>query len=132
MPKVKGLKTLGFFNSTKTLPCDISKKWFSITQDFGINKLSWEKKCSDSSKSSSTITSTVGANHGTNISHILSTKHRDSSPDAATELNPADPNPSKRKATRGSNALRSYTVEFQVKIIHEMPPVITQDELVDR
>ena len=45
-------------------------------------------------KSSSIITSGIGANHATNISDdVLSTELQDSSIDLATELNPAEPTP---------------------------------------
>lgn len=65
-------------------------------------------------KSSSIITSGIGANHATNISDdILSTELQDSSTDVATELNPAEPTPPTEKATRGLNVWNNYTAEFQ-------------------
>ena len=65
-------------------------------------------------KSSSIITSGIGANHATNISDdILSTELQESSIDVATELNPAEPTPPTEKATRGLNVWNNYTAEFQ-------------------
>ena len=98
MSEVKRQKTLGFFKFAKTIhhrevevnveipnevkddskivPCDICKKLISNTQGLGKRRLSCEKNCSDSSKSSSTIASAAGANYATNISDdILSTEH---------------------------------------------------------
>ena len=155
MPKVKRQKTLGFFDSTKTIrhrgvgvnveipdeieddsktvPCDICKKRLSTTHGLGMHKLTCKKKCSDSSKSSSTITSATGANHATKISdEISSVKHQGRSVSVATELNPAEPNPPKTKATRRSNIHKSYIAEFQAKVIHEMQLGITQDDLANK
>ena len=79
MSKVKRQKTLGFFNFTKTIRhrgvevnveisdeveddfktvlCYICKKRFFNTQGLATHKLSYQKECSNSSKSSSTIVS---------------------------------------------------------------------------
>ena len=71
------------------------------------------KKCSDSSKSSSTITSTIGVNYVTKVSdYILSTEQQDISVNVAVKPNPAKPTPRKKKATRGPNVRKSYTTEF--------------------
>ena len=59
-------------DDSKTVPCEICKKRFSNSQELGIHKLSCEKKCSDSSKASSTITSAIGANHATKTSDDIS------------------------------------------------------------
>ena len=97
MSKVKRQKKLGFFKFTKTfrhrgvkvnveisdeveddsktVPFDVCKNLFFITQGLKTHKLSCEKKCSDLSKSSSTITSATVTNHATKISvDILSTQ----------------------------------------------------------
>ena len=155
MPRVKRQKMLGFFDSTKTIrlrrirvnveipdeveddsktaPCDICQKRLSNTHGLGMHKLTCKKKCSDSSKSSSTITSATWANHARKISSkISSAKHLGRSVSVATELNPAEPNPPKTKATRRSNIQKSYITGFQAKVIHEMQPGITQDDLANR
>ena len=98
-----------------------------------MHKLTCKKKCSDLSKSSSTIKSATGANHATEISdEISSAKHQGRSVSVATELNPAEPNPPKTKATRRSNIRKSYIAEFQAKVIYEMLFCITQDDLANR
>ena len=97
MSKVKRQKKLGFFKFTKTfrhrgvkvnveisdeveddsktVPFDVCKNLFFITQGLKTHKLSCEKKCSDLSKPSSTITSATVTNHATKISvDILSTQ----------------------------------------------------------
>ena len=122
MSKVKRQKTF-FFNFTKTIrhrgvkvnveipdkvegdsktvPRDIFKKRFSNTQGLETHQLCCEKKCSDSSKSSFTITSAIEANHATKISDdILSTEQPDRSVDVATKSNPAEPTRPKKKVTR--------------------------------